>query len=268
MASAAGLLFTAWNLSSLDPEVAIHLRAQYPLTDGLETKADPTIGRSSSAGSSSPSVQWSAGGAESVKLTATFQALHFLDDLRPKIALLERTRKYDPSLGRAPRMLFSWGERVLAGFVTSLDLRILDRFVTGLPRSVTFQLEITEAPVVVVETVSPVSGETLYVRLVDGQTFEQLGAAYLGNPLRGELIRRLNPEVLGVDGAREEGGDRVKVLEADHPEMRATVKPTAPPFLDDDWKTIVQDLGVTRGTGTTRGLPWALLPEVLSGEVG
>lgn len=269
MADLSTLIPAKWTIASLDPEVALLIEAQFPLSDGLDvTGGQPTFGTASSAGSAQPVVQWSAGGSQGVKLSAQFSARDFLDDLTPKIDALERLKRYDPALGRAPRVLFSWGERVLSGFAKAVEVRIMDRFVTGLPRSCSFTVEIVGAPVVVVETVSPVSGETQYVRLVAGDTFEALGARYLGNPLRGELIRRRNPEILGIDGRRETAGDRVQVLEADHPAMRAKIKPSSVPFLGDDWRAIVQDLGNTRGTGTTRGLPWRLLPEVLSGEVG
>lgn len=256
-----------WRLVSQDPEIALRLEGQYQPEGGVLEVRPPVLGANVAVGSDAPSVQWVAAGAHSVTLRSRYRSLNNRDDLRPRKATLQRLTARDPQLGRAPRVLFEWGDVRLVGFVSSLRVTEVGRWITGLPIEVAFDLEVTAAPVVDVATEDPGAGETLYVALRAGETFETLGQRYLGDPLRGELVRRINPEL----AAGEAAGDRVKVFERDHPAMRGRVRPLSPALLtardgSRPWVDVVNDLATGRGY-TDRGLPWRLLPEVLAGEV-
>jgi len=266
-ASLVAVQFNQWTVVSLDRAVALELKGQYQPTGGAEDNAAPSLAETSTVGSERPTVQWVAGGRRVVKFRSSFVSLHELHDIRPLRDALEALGRRDASLGRAPRVVFTWGDIVVEGFA-KVRKRIEGWWpITGWPTRVDFELDITEALELDLDgSGSSSSGETQYRTLADGEILETLGAAYLGDPLRGELIRRENPLI----AAGETAGDRVKVLERTHPAMRGTVRPSSPPFLGlEDTGTVAElltDLASDRGT-TTRGLTWSRLPEVLAGEV-
>lgn len=259
--------FNLWRLVSVDPEVVLELEAQADPPEGVTVQRPPVVAGGGSPGSTAPAVQWVAGGSQQLRISDAFWSKHFGDDISAKITVLDRLVSRDATLGRAPLVEFTWASVSLRGYVTG-QYRIVGFWVTGLPKGVVFELTVTEAPSLALSTGSP-SGETLYVVGADGELFESLGLRYFGDPLKGELIRRVNPDLAA---ARTIAGERVKVLEREHPSMRESIVPTAPCFLDrrrqgTTWQPVVEDLCETRGV-TSVGRPWALLEEVASGEVG
>lgn len=259
-----------WTITSLDAVVSLNLEGQYDPDNGVETDAAPILSESSTVGSERPSVQWVAGGRRSVRFRSTYASYHQLDDITAKLTALDALDRRDASLGRAPRVSFQWGDLALEGFA-KVQKRIDGWWpVSGWPRRVDFEIEIVEAyPLDVGAGSSSSSGETQFLTLGDGETFENLAAVHLGSPLKGDLIRRLNPAI----AAGEQAGDRVKVLERNHPAMLEAVRPSSPPFLglepkaSDPVYQVLEDLAESRGT-TTPGLAWSRLPEVVAGEVG
>lgn len=273
MPSLADLLpLNRWSLRSADPAVVVEITGERRPDDGIESSQAPVIATSSTAGSSAPAVQWVASGPRMIRFKSSFVADNFLVDNRPKKRALERLRAQDPTLGRAPRVTFSWGDDTITGFLTGDPvIRVNGYWATGFPKIVSFELEIMESLEVVIQGVDQAipAGETQHLILVDGESFEELGRRYLGRPLKGELIRRINPEIAGRP---EQAGDRVRVFEREHPEMRGNVFPTSVPFLDRDragrtWQPVVDALARERGTSDAPGLPWNLLPEVVNGEL-
>ena len=127
-------------------------------------------------------------------------------------------------------------------------------------------MEITGAEDVAPSTSENV-GETQFLRFSSGETFEEYGARYLGSALRGELIRRINPELAGLP---EQAGDRVRVFEKSHDDMRGRVTPQAIPFNDDAGlgavPALLEELAIERLTNGM-GLDYDQLPEVLAGLV-
>lgn len=255
--------FNQWKISAIDPEVRLELEAQFDPEQGMERSLSPQLGTAVSAGSSLPHVQAVSGGLDVVRFDDVFRAQLSITDIRPQIDTLERLARVDPSIGRIPRIQLTWGDLEITGFVSALTTRITDYWWTGLPKACAFTIEITRAEELGLET-GP-AGETLYVVLGSGETFEELGRRYYGDPLLGELIRRQNPSL--ADG--EAAGDLVKVLEANHPAVAGVrVAPTSIPLLDGGgWDAIVEGLCESRGQVGQSGQPWSTLPEVLSGEV-
>ena len=256
--------FNQWEITSPDSTNAFRLAGQYR-PEGFRIEKPPVVSSATTAGATGPSLQWVSGGAEVFRFRSRFRATHNLDNIGDKIDFLRSLRARDENLGRAPRVTFAWGQHEITGFVTRCPLEIVGYWATGFPKQVVFDMEITEAPDAAGD---PTSGETQFIRLAAGDTFEGLGQRYLGNPLRGELIRQLNP----AQSVRPEAaGDVVRVFEREHPAMRATVQTGSVPFTEQtrtpgDWQSIVEELGATRGVDQ-RGLPYALLPEVLAGLV-
>lgn len=254
------LTFNDWVIESVDPEVRFKITGQYKPERGMTSDQKPGVTSVATAGSAEPDVQWVHGGSKVQRFSSRLRSKHNLDDIRKTRDQLKRLRQRDPTLGRGPRVSVAWGDDEVTGFVTSLRMRVLSLWVTGLPREIHFELEITGAPDVQADASG--IGETQIVRLVGGETFETLGQRYLGSALRGELIRRINPTIAG---RREIAGDRVKVFEREHPAMRGEVVPQAPSFLGA-WESVVDDLGVARGS-TDLGLAYEDLPEVVAGLV-
>lgn len=261
--------FNLWSVVSADPEVSIFLEGQFQPEDGAETGSTPNLGESATAGSERPVVQWIHGGSERLSLRSSFYSLHLLDDIRAKVETLEALVARDPTLGRAPRVTLTWGDQTVTGFAT-VKKRITGFWpVSGYPRAVVFDLEVVGAPALDFKGSGSIAGtgETQHVTLGAGESLEGLALRYYGDPLLGDLIRRENPELAHGEAA----GDRVKILEREHPRARGPVVPTAPCFLDrkrrgDTWAPIVEDLAATRGV-RQRGLPWDRLPDVLDGTV-
>lgn len=256
--------FNVWKITSDDSTNAWKLEGQYQ-PEGFRIRASPVVSSSVTAGASRPYVQWVAGGSRVFSFRSRFRSLHNLDNITSKVEFLEQLTARDDDLGRAPRITFAWGVHEITGFVTACPLEIVGYWPTGFPRQVVFDLEITEAPENAGE---PTSGETQFIRLGAGELFETLAARHLGNPLRGELIRRINPALSLLP---ENAGDVVKVFEREHPAMRETVKPGSVPFTEQaarpgDWQALIDELGGERGVDQ-RGLPWRLLPEVVAGLV-
>lgn len=262
------LKFNVWTVTALDPGIFLSLEGQFQPTGGAEDGAAPIFSEAVTAGSDRPAVQWVAGGRRTVRIRSCFVSGHELDDIRPNVDTLNALAAKDATLGRAPRVSFTWGELEIEGFC-KVQTRIEGWWaLSGWPRRVDFDLEIVEAYELDLDgTGTATSGETQHVTLAEGETFEVLGLRYLGDPLRGELIRRENPEV----AAGEAPGDRVKVLERTHERMRAAVRPSAPSLIaleaGGDLATVLAELAADRGE-STRGMVWRRLPEVLDGTVG
>lgn len=254
-------LANAWRIVSVDPAVVLSLSSDGQTADGSQLSQTPALGVSPSPGATAPSVQWVASGPRSLAFAAQIKSRDFGHDIRPDLQALERLRTADQILGRAPRVLAVHGGVQVTGFVSRLELHVVGFWATGLPRRVDFSIEVVEAAERSYETV-PV-GETAYRELVDGETFEQLGLEAYRDPLKGELIRRENPEIAG---RFEVAGDVVKVLEREHPRTRGRVVPVSAP-LQAGWEDVVMALGASRGTSAEPGMAFDDLPDVLAGLV-
>lgn len=267
MSNPSRLTANQWRIVSVDPEVDLLLEGQFFPEDGWDDTQAPVMAGSATPGSSEPSTQWVAGGPRVVNFRSAFRSLHFADDVRPKELLLRKLRERDPTLGRAPRVQVTWGHEEITGFAR-VRIRVNGFWITGLPISVAFDLEVTQALPADLDLIDNQSGETQFVTLADGETFEGLARRAYASPLRGELIRRENP----LHADQEEAGDRVKVLERDHPRARGAVTPSSPPYLDRrrtgaTWQPVIEELAEARGQAGDPGLGWSYLPEVVAGEV-
>lgn len=251
-----------WRIESVDPQVALILQGQRLPDEGVTRSKPPSLSSASSAGSASPSVQWGAGGQETLVMRSSLVAAHALDDIRPQRDVLDRLVRQDPILGRAPRVRLVWGDETIVGFVSRLQTRVTGYWVTGYPKSVAFELEIVEAPDVRIDVgATAPQGETQHLVLADGELLESLAARALGSAVKGDLVRRINPQIAG---AGEAAGARVRVFEADHPAMRLPLFPTGVPFLDptragNTWAPVVAEVAADRAE--TGGLSWDQLPE-------
>ncbi|MCA9567366.1 MAG: hypothetical protein KC656_05965 [Myxococcales bacterium] len=252
-----------WRIVSLDPEVDLDLQGEFAPDDGVEDSKPPQMAVGSTVGTARPQVQWTAGGVQTLTFSSQIRSRWVGEDIGPKIDALRSVREVNVALGRAPRVAVSWGDTEIHGFA-DVRGRVVGLWAgSGLPRAYLFEITVTEALPVELDAIAS-EGETQILRLRDGETFETLGARYLGDPLRGELIRRQNPAVADVG---ESAGARVKVFEADHPTLQGPVRPTGGAFLDREgrrttWQPIVELLGASRGSADDPGLPWDLLPGV------
>lgn len=256
-----GLFGVPWQITSEDPEVQIKIKPSQPPDGGATWGNEPTISSSSGVGSV-PAVQWLSPGVRSVKIAAVINAATIFTDLKPIRDQFAQLTAIAPMLGRAPLVTLQWGDDSITGFVKSAPQHVVQYWATGQVQIVEIAIEVIEVIPTSIEGVGA-SGETLRISLAEGETFESLAGRYLRDPLKGDLIRGINPRVARD---RETAGTRVRVFERSHPEMRAPVTPHSPCFLtmsdgSTPWKALVEELGADRGDG--RGLPVRLLPELV-----
>ena len=69
--------------------------------------------------------------------------------------------------------------------------------------------------------------ETTWRTLNPGETFELIAGEQYGDPGLSVLLRRINPTVL-----LETPGERIKLLDRDHPRMRESAAPRCPAFVE------------------------------------
>jgi len=258
--------FTPLKISSLDPEVVIELELQYQPDQGIEYSAPPNLAQSATPGSAAVAVQWVNPGPNVCRFASVIRSKHIADDQRTRIAALDALDAVDATLGRAPRLLLSWGEYEIEGFA-SVRKRITGWWpVVNLPRQVNFEIEIVAAAELSIEGSSGGTGETLYRAIVDGETFELLAQRAYGDPRKGDWLRRLNPGIVPPVA-----GDLVKVVERQHPAVQGIPRPSSPPYLDrdrtgDTWQPLVDEIARARGF-LSGSLSWAAQAEVVKGVV-
>lgn len=260
-----------WRLISVDPGVEIRIEGQYRADDIGDTQT-AGFDRPGASGTSRPLVISVSNGARVIRLASEFRSLDYSDDIRPRIEQLRALRPMDPTLGRHPRFRLEAPGVAVVGKITACPLTIGPSWVTGLPRFVRFELTIEEDPEpLTLETTDTAIRETVYVVPRDGETFEHLGARLYGDPRRGDLIRRENPEqAIAWEFARDLPEEPVRVLEPEHPRARQAVSPASLPLgalgRGEGMEARLLALARARG-GQGAGLPWASLPEVIAGEV-
>lgn len=260
-----------WRLISVDPGVNVQIDGQYPIAEIAD--AQPAgFDRPPASGTSRPLVISVANGARVVRFQSEARSLHYSDDLEPLIGQLRALRTMDATLGRHPRFRFEGPGVTIVGKVTGCPLTIGPAWVTGLPRYVRFELTIEEDPEPLkLETADTANRETVYVVPRDGETFEHLAGRLYGDPRRGDLIRRENPEQAIVwEFARPLASSPVRILEPDHPSSRRAVSPASTSLgaLGRGEGMEARLLALSRARGAPgAGLPWASLAEVIAGEV-
>jgi len=252
-----------WSIVSLDSQVQLTIVGQYK-PEGIEVSKGAKLGSISTPGTVAPAVQWISNTERVLRFSAEFKAQDCMTNIQSTYDLVDRLNVRDSTLGRAPKILLTWGGTSIRGYVSSKSLKVVGYYATGFMKGFTFDIEVTEAPDVQLELSSPAPGETQYLTLGDGETFEHIALKMGLDPLKGELIRRENPSIAS---RLEQAGDKVKVLEADHERMQEEVEPLSLPFLGDNWTDVVQTLARSRGTSSDAGMTWDMLPEVLAGEV-
>ena len=253
-----------WYLVSIDPAVSILIKGKYPPNDGVTIDRQANLSSSSTPGTVAPAVQWISNKERTVSFSSIITSDHCFDNIQPLFETFQRLNVRDAVLGRAPKVDFLWKDVSARGYVSQLNLRVVGYWATGFMRAFAFDLQITDAPDLRLDLSSPTPGETQYLTLGAGETFEWLALHHFGDPLLGELIRRENPELAS---SRETAGDVVRILEADHPRMREEVEPVSLPFLGTGWQSTMQTLATSRGTSSDYGLTWDLLPEVINEEL-
>jgi hypothetical protein len=250
-----------WRIVSLDPGVPILIDRQIPSDGGASIRLSPVVSSSSSPGSSG-SAQWVASPVEVLRVDLVIPSRDLTDDLRPLEADLRRLVVADPTLRRAPRVRLEEGTTSIEGFVESLEIAIPRRWISGLPRMIRASLSVVAASPIVEEIVQPGLRETSWIDLAEGETLEAVAGRLLGDPLRAEFIRRLNPEIATRTPA---AGDRIRVFDADHPRMRGPVRPISPALFDAGATLALDEL--VRRRLSARSVAWELLPEVAAGEI-
>lgn len=170
--------------------------------------------------------------AYSLSLQVTWAAETPLDDVRQIHDDLLRMATKQPRLGRRPLLLCSWlgysMECWLSNYEPEWPHGVFQT--TGNPRALVATIGVVRARQRSLETTSAdaLEPQTRWVTIGEGETFESVAYAHLGDPTLGVLLRRINPHVrLGG----EQAGDTIRVLERSHSEMQQPIAPVSPPFV-------------------------------------
>ncbi|MGB0684936.1 MAG: hypothetical protein ACPGQD_01910 [Planctomycetota bacterium] len=267
----ASNLASAWGLTSVETGdlIAIRSPGENPIRIMF---SGPVQGRGNLTDTKAGAVPGPPG-ITMVSSSAKFVAEHNGDDLRPLFRDLIKLITPVPRLGRRPlvtadwadtfavegwveRLSFSWPDgafevgpndvteipivRDVANLFSSLGGGIP----TGFPRSFRVDWTLKEAQDRAFEvTGAPRLQQTKHIRIGSGETFESVAWDHLRDPMKGILLRPLNPQV-AVRGERP--GDVIKVLDRTHPAMREPVAPRAAMFQGPAWRTRLQEIAEDR----------------------
>lgn len=252
-----------WRLVSLEPTVALSIASQFPIRD-LQDSRPPVLDMPEKTGPGAPALLSVADGPRVLSFRSVWISENNLDDLRPLKAQLQELRRMHPRLRRHPRVRFASPQGMIEGKVTGANITTMGAWPTGLPHRLVIELEITESPALVLEQTTQAPLETIHAHLVAGDLFEHLAQTFYGDARRGDLIRRVNPEIAPV----EVGGGEVKILEPDHELALGNVTPYSIPFGERTrdparYRSVLEALSARR---VNEGGAWETLAEVLTGE--
>ncbi len=206
---------------------------------------NPNVRSSGGFSDGRPTLGPSTSGPKSMPLTGEFVARYASEDLRQVRTLLEKMDTVIPTLRRKPIVVGVWLDMQVRGFFSRLTLKFADGVwkSTNNPRKLIIQVEIQEARLARFSDVALEARpqETRYYDLMHGQTFESIALDLYGDPLKGDLIRRINHQI-PLTG--EVAGDRIRVFEPDHPSVELDVTPVGPPFTGAAYSEQIQELAV------------------------
>lgn len=181
-------------------------------------------------------------GPHTASFASTWKALHNAMDIRPIRDALGELGTFLPGMGRPPIVMFQWAGYAMLCYL-SVDIAWeKGTHITGLPKGFTATITLTEAvdrPLD--QTRHGTEPSTNYHILAPGETFEHLAWMYLGDPGRGPLIRRMNPQIV-----EETAGLTVKILPGNNSAMRGPVAPASAPFATG-WEDVFEAFAAARG---------------------
>lgn len=206
-----------WTLDA--SEIGLSVRSPYDEQSvrrqiGVSTEAFGGMHRGQELSRSSPNAP------EKLSVASEFRAETSDEDLTIIERDLIRMTEVDTELRRRPLLSFTWGHITISpARLDSLSLEWVDGVHdnTGLPRALMVSLTVARAGGLVLERTSRFDRETSYHTLGAGETFEWLAWKRTGDPAKGEVYRRTNPDI-SVYG--EAAGDVVRLLDASHSAMR------------------------------------------------
>lgn len=252
------LVRNLWKIVSVDKELPdLAVIGRFPVPEGV--RVDLGSGEFTTAsppGVGEPVTHFVRQTPEGIRFRTGIIAFNFAHDVSLQLANLQRCVKPDPTLGRPPRVAVTVNGMTAVGFLQVSNVTDFGRYaVTGFPRGQTFEARVVEAKPLDVELTSgtdAAAGETVFVRLGEGEIVEMLALRLLGDPLKGDLILRENPGLVDT----ETQGTLVRVLERDHPRMLEAVTQRSPVF-GEGWQARVEALA----TSAPRGLPLDSQPD-------
>lgn len=145
-----------------------------------------------------PILQYSHGEQRGFNFSARLFAKdseHTIDEV---LALLKQATERDPELKRPPRFNFSWGsvinETVVVKSVGGIKYDSLRN--DGSLRGATLQIQLLVYRFIDVELSGKPEPSTFYGITKTGDQWEDIALREYGDPLMGELLRRINPAVI------------------------------------------------------------------------
>jgi hypothetical protein len=151
---------------------------------------------------------------------------------------------------RPPALVWTYGSRQMRCWLADLSIEVphgLDAE-TGALRALRVSFTLVEATAAkLVQARSPFERETSWHTWAPGDTWEGLAQRLLADPMKGVLLRRINPQiVLPTPDAR------VRVFDATHSRLRVPVAPASPAWLQTGAMTRVAEKAKARLVGAVR----------------
>lgn len=237
---AAGLLLdwltpdaraSTWSLEAIDDAIAT---GEYFLMgqgrpDSFRETAQNTVAVAGGFLTFDPTTLPTGGSPGSWEIEQTYAAPDTGVDLKGILVRLRNLRQRHPALRRPPKLRLSYGGVDETVWLESFEHAVPEGYWPGtdLPIKLQVRLRLVKARQHKLRAKPLVPRETTYRVLGDGETFESVAAEVYGDANLGDLVRRINPEVL-----EESPGVRLKLLDRDHPKMRASLAPRAPCFVE------------------------------------
>jgi hypothetical protein len=196
--------YKVWNLLNLDSGQV--MQGQFE-AENVGRDIEVNWGQFTSLNRQNPILQFLNGAAEKVSFDARFYSNHALDaSPEAKLEMLVSWTKIDPSLRRPPILQF-WigdGHLMMNCVVTGAKIGYARPNFFGGARDITFTLSLMEFTPFSLDDAEQT--DTRYARARDRDYFELLAFEEYGNPMIGDVIRKMHPILQSL-----EPGDVVKL---------------------------------------------------------
>lgn len=210
----------------------------------MEEEIGSFLGENTTVNKGTSNFQWIRGEPDAFSFVSRVFATDGFKNVRQKIELLKSLAKRDPKLKRAPKIRFEAGTEIaficfirgikfsydelrsdgsLRGAVVSFELQKLD-IATDLPKAasdlakqIKLGIGVVAGAVGIIDQLKPrkfIPGGSLHTigrtrKVTQGDTFESIAADEYGDALLGDILRRLQPEIVNLVP-----GDEVELVES------------------------------------------------------
>lgn len=164
---------------------------------GMQEDRGNFYGSANTHGRENPILQFNHGEQIGWSFNCVLYAERFTDDVQPKLDALKEALKRDPKLKRPPLYSFVWGKIINEVVVVQSlgNIQYTDVRPDGTIRGASLPIKLLKYTQTDLEVTDPNKPppSTFYVQAKDGDMWEHIAGREYGDPLIGDILRRLNP---------------------------------------------------------------------------